>query len=525
MRRIAEDGAEAMQSPAPAAPRSFAKNVLWSWSGAAVGILSAMLLTPYMTRRLGDEGYGVWVLAFSLVENFWLLDLGFRSATAKYTAHYMALGETHSINRVISAAFGYFLVVAVALGGSTILAAPWVAGWFSLEPQYREPFTWLVRLVGMSWVAGAIGMVFHASLEGFQRFDLVNRVLLVGSVLRVAATVGVLLFSRSLTGLGLAVLGSQVVSQMLLFRQFRGVFPQLRLGPQQVDRTMLQQLAGYGVHTVVSVLATHMLQQAGPLLLGLYYPARMVGYLNAPTRLMQLTGFEIAARVGVVSGSKAAELAALGDWPALRRLAVVTNRYCLALFLIPAVALAIYGAPFLGLWLGPAWAQMSGPLLAPMIASTALGVAAQFNSSSILFGLARHAPYARGMLAEGVLNVALLWWMVPRYGLRGAVWTSAVLLVLNRGLWLPWVLCRVLGIGWLGFLREIWLRPAAALAPVLGLGLWLRSVWSGERWVEVILAGGLLSVLYAALAAALVLVPEHRAYALGWVRRISGRDR
>ncbi len=78
------------------------RNVLWSWLGVAVTIASGIFLSPYLIRKLGDEGYGVWVLVFGLIENYWLFDLGFRSATVKYSAHYRATGEVAKINEVIN---------------------------------------------------------------------------------------------------------------------------------------------------------------------------------------------------------------------------------------------------------------------------------------------------------------------------------------------------------------------------------------------------------------------------------------
>lgn len=502
--------------------KSFLVNVFWSWTGIAISLFSAAVLTPYMTRKLGDEGYGVWVLAFSLVENYWLLDLGFRSATAKFTAQYLTTNETENVNRVISTSFGYFSLIAVLVSFATLVGAPFVTGRFQIEPQYRLDFQWLVILVGISWASGAIGMVFQASLEGFQRFDVVSRILLVTSVIRVAGTIAVLMAGRSLVALGLAVVGSQLVGHVLFFISFRRVFPALRLNWRLIEKPMLKQMAGYGIHTVTATAATQMLNQAGPVFLGIHFPTSAVGYFNTPNRLMQLTGVEVAARVGVVSTSKSAQLAALEDTPGIVRLAVITNRYCLMLFLMPAAFLLTFGTAFLNRWLGPTWGASSGPLLPIMIVSTALGVAAQFNSSSILYGLAKHSLYARGMLVEGILNVGLLWFVVPRYGLMGLVWTSGILMILNRGIFLPWVLCRVLGEPFGHFMRAVLLRPLLALVPVLAVGVLLASWLTGETWPQLILAGGFLSALYALIGGVFCVEPEHLDLAKVRARRLLG---
>ena len=59
----------------------FVVNVIWNWAAVAISLVTGFLLSPYLIRKLGPEGYGIWALSFSLVEYYWLLDLGFRSAT------------------------------------------------------------------------------------------------------------------------------------------------------------------------------------------------------------------------------------------------------------------------------------------------------------------------------------------------------------------------------------------------------------------------------------------------------------
>src|SRR5262249_53904111 len=66
-------------------------NILWSGAGAAALILNGMLVSPYLIRKLGVDTYGIWALGLSLVEYFWMIDLGVRPATVKLTAEYRAL--------------------------------------------------------------------------------------------------------------------------------------------------------------------------------------------------------------------------------------------------------------------------------------------------------------------------------------------------------------------------------------------------------------------------------------------------
>ena len=94
---------------------SFVRNALWNVLGFSVTLASSVFLSPYVINKLGPEGYGVWALAFSLVDYLWLSDMGFRSAVLKYSAHYLARREVDKINEVLNTALALFVPMAVLL--------------------------------------------------------------------------------------------------------------------------------------------------------------------------------------------------------------------------------------------------------------------------------------------------------------------------------------------------------------------------------------------------------------------------
>src|ERR1700722_2509859 len=102
-------------APPPHRTKRFAVNVLWNWLGVLVSLASGILLSPYLIRKLGADGYGIWALAFSVIQYYWLLDLGFRSATVKFVAHYSATGETDRIREVLNTGLVYSSIIALVI--------------------------------------------------------------------------------------------------------------------------------------------------------------------------------------------------------------------------------------------------------------------------------------------------------------------------------------------------------------------------------------------------------------------------
>src|ERR1700692_4142757 len=95
----------------------FVRSVIWNWAGVGISLIAGFLLSPYLFRKLGPEGYGIWALSFSLIEYYWLLDLGVRSATAKFVAHYWATDEPTQVSEIMSTAVCYSSVVAALMFG------------------------------------------------------------------------------------------------------------------------------------------------------------------------------------------------------------------------------------------------------------------------------------------------------------------------------------------------------------------------------------------------------------------------
>lgn len=55
-----------------------------------IGNVIALLYTPFMLKALGQEEFGLYSLANSVVGYLTVLDFGFGSATIRYTAKYRA---------------------------------------------------------------------------------------------------------------------------------------------------------------------------------------------------------------------------------------------------------------------------------------------------------------------------------------------------------------------------------------------------------------------------------------------------
>jgi O-antigen/teichoic acid export membrane protein len=422
------------------------------------------------------------------------------------------------LETLISTGLAYFSVAAVIVAVASFVVARNVTRWFNVLPRDADAFRFLTIMVGIGFALGVIFNTCTAVLEGYQRFDITSRVMIVNNAVRVTGCFAVIYLGFGLKAMGICVLGGQVIGYALTYRALRRILPGRTFGPRKASVSSLRQMLSYGAHTFVANISLLVLSQDAVVLIGHFLSARLVAYYAFPLRLLNYS-VDLVSRLGMVTGTKAAELTAHDDMKTIARMTILVNRYCLMLFLPLTIYLAIFGRQLLQVWLNPAFGVESAPLLPVLGAGVVVAVAAQYNSSAVLFGLAKHAALARAVLIEAVLSVAGLWYAIPRYGLFSAACITAVLMIVSRGIVVPYAVSRYLEVGYGTFLWGIYGKALTIGAPI-SIVTWLANHAIGEpaSWTVVLGGGAALAASYYALVFVHGVEPEHQAMVLAWAK-------
>lgn len=511
--------ADAEPKPRPRKRPSFAVNTLWTWASVIANIAMALLVSRLMIRQLGHEVYGLWALVFGIVEYYGLFDLGIRSAVVKYVAQHSALGEEEQLSKVLNTAFAYFLGISAVLLLLTLALAPLTPRFFVMSPEMRGSFVYVAFITGFTWAIGLVFVCISSSLEAVQRFDITSRIGISVAVLRVIGILGMLRLGYGLKAVVTVVVVVRLVQFALLYMGFTRQFPTFRLRRTHVDGVMFRKLFAFSIHTLPAAFGSVLIEQGPAVAIGHVQPAQFVGYFYLPRRLVQAVQ-DFVFRLGIVTTAKAAELVAHGRREELIRLGVQSNRYSLAIFMPAAIFFGVYARPILSLWTEQDFASFSAPLLPVFVIGVLFSDAIQFNSSSMLYGLARHQIYSALRMVEGVLSTACIYYFARHGDLWNGAAASACLMIVNRGLVTPVLLCRELQYSPLRYLTEIVKRPLAAGLAVTAV-MWVsRVTWlPGRTLVEVGVAGALSTMLFGAIAGRFCVLPEHHARLVELVRR------
>ena len=402
--------------------RLLARNTGFSLAGQAATLIVAFFAVPLLVQGLGTARFGVLALAWVVIGYAQIFDLGIGRALTRFVSERIGAGREDEVPRLFWTAFAGMLVLGLAAGTAVALAAPWLVGSVLDVPPDLERET-----VHAFWVlAGGLplaisGAALRAYLEAWQRFDLVNAVVIPAAVLTYFGPVLMLQFEDSLVAVVAAVVFSRVLSftvnVLLVFR----ITPALRRA-RGLHRSLLRPLVGFGVWVTVWNVVNAFLIAADRFIVGALVSLTAVAYFATP--------YEVMTKLLVVSVMLAGVF-----FPAFSLTLEESPRRAAPIFsggirfgfiaLFPVVlATVAFASEGLDLWLGPAFAENSEVVLQWL----AVGVlVASLNQIGLgLVQSARPDLPAKLALVELPLYLGLFLLLLGAYGIEGAAAAWAV---------------------------------------------------------------------------------------------------
>lgn len=472
--------------PAPATKTLFrrrtpgARNVAASYVGAAAEGFVFLLLTPFLARRLGMAGLGLWGLAVAVADWLPLLDFGLREALLKFVAAHQARGDLPAARRTLEAVLFVYCLLGLVAVGLVLLFAWSVIPWFAGTAEEAETLTMVFGIVGVSAAislpAGALGSL----LEGLSRFDLLNLLRIGHQVLRLILVVLALQFQFGLVGVAAAELAARLALHLARLLAIRNIRPELVVFPkphfEEVDR--LFHLGVWNAFRQGAEVA--MLRLYEPILAA-FSGFASVGAFWAGRRFAAIPAEAIVPMAGVLL-PLSSEMEAEGRHVDLRRTLVETTKLGLVIA-VPLALLIGIGAPMIQ----TNWLAGKAPEAEPVMtifAAVFVGVAASLPAEAVLLGLGWSRFVAFCSLAQAALLLMVGIPLAARYGAPGLAFGALVAnLVGQVALQIP-AAARACGIP----LAE-WARRAFAPALKAGVPVGIAMVLLRDRLAVGGLAG------------------------------------
>lgn len=488
---------------APDAPLTrdslLARNVGWNVFGWALPALAAVIAVPLLVRGLGVERFGLLALAWTTLGYFGLFDLGLGRAVTQAIGARIGDGRHAEVPAVIWTALAVLVPVGAAGALLLYLLAPWLmTGFLNVPGSLRAEGIAAYRLLAIAVPFVGAAAVLRGSLEARQRFRLVNAIRVPYGVLLFAGPAMALPFSRSIVPAIAILVIVRVLLVVALALAALGTHAGVAGGRAGVTRRSVRELLSYGGWMTVSNVISPLMNTFDQFVIGAVLGVGLVTFYAGPFELVTKLWLFTAAVYPVFF----AALATTGRRDPERSAALshLMLRVTFAALVLPALVLVALAPEILTLWLGPAFAGDSARVLQVLAIAVFVNTIGQ-GALNLIQALGRPDLTGKFHLAELPVYAALLWVLLPRYGIVGVAiaWAiraigDAFLLLLTAPTLMPGLRAAALrSVAWClaaiaGLAATMTVPGTAARAAVVGVAipLWAAFVWyrvldTGER--------------------------------------------
>lgn len=396
--------------------RHLLRSAISNYLGRFINVGVWLVLTPFILERLGSTLYGLWMLVGSVIAYGSLLDFGISSAITKYVAEYRAKGQSIEAQQLIGTALVIYLGLGSIALAISLIIAPLFSRMFNVPPENHATAMWLVILAGVGTALAIPGNSTVAVLRGLQRFDVLNLLGVIGTLVLAAATVTVLLLGGGVITVAATGLAVNIIMLIPMIWTIHRIAPDLRFGLVRGSRQMLSTVTSFGSSMFMLRIGGHLETKTDEIVIGAFLPVSSITPYNLARRLSALPQ-TLTEQFLTLLLPLASKLHAENDQTRLRSLYIISTRLTLAIFMPVGVSLIFLAGPFLTVWVGPAFAEYA-PLvfilsLAGMIDTTT------WPAGSILQGMG--LPRFSGVMSivSGVSNLILSLILVQKIGLTG----------------------------------------------------------------------------------------------------------
>ena len=414
----------------------------------------AFFLAPFILHRLGDTAYGVWVLAIAAVGYLGLLDLGMQSSVLRFVSKGHTQKDHAGASEAISAALWVRLQISaliLLLSGGMAVAFPHMV---KVPAELANDARKAILLIGLKLaITMSVGVVAGV-LSALNRYDLQTYVSLLQTAVRVIGVVAVLRTGHGIVAIAVCELIAVILSNILLWWITHQIYPELRIQLKRPTGETLKRIWTYSSYAFLTTIAVQLVYQTDNLVVGAFVSAAAVTYYAIANSLCSYASQAVNA-MGATFVPAASTYEAAGDTASLLMLYKNGTRATLAISLPILITLIVRGRSFIGLWMGPQYAQRSGTVLIILSAALLFSFANR-TASSIAFGIEKHKVGAIWAIGEGVTNLALSILLVHWYGLYGvALGTMIPSLIVHLVLW-PGYISKLVGLSYSEVVWEVW---------------------------------------------------------------------
>ncbi len=421
------------------------RNVLTSWGGHMVVVVSGFVMPRLIDGHLGRSSLGAWDFAWSLVTHFTLITVGLSGAISRFVAKFRSTDDMDGVNRAVNSCFWPLIVASLIIGCASLGLMAVIPQLLSdrLSGQVVE-VQWVVLLLGVAIAFQVSGGAFGGIVTGCHRWDIQNALVAGMHIFDTAGMILMLLLGRGLVGMALVILLGQSTRTLALFIGVRALLPELRFHYSLARLKTFKNMLGFGGKALLPKVGEMVSNQTTAVLIVAYLGAPALALYARPRSLLRHVR-TLLMKFAMVLTPTASSLQATKGKKEIGDFLCTGISYGSAIALPAVATLSIMGGPLLRLWMGPEYEMTILPVA---LALGHLAFLIQIPAVCILIGLNAHGRAGLANLVASVSGCLLVGFAlgIMDGGLIAVALGLGVASTIINGIYIPVYACQKVGV-------------------------------------------------------------------------------
>ncbi len=236
---------------------------LLSYFTIAFNMVAGLIYTPWMITQIGQNNYGLYTLATSLITMF-VMDFGMSAAFTRFASKYKAEGNIKAIENLMGIVYKLYLLIDGIIFTALLVVSFFINSIYdNLTPPELQTFKVLYLIVSIFSVISFPFTHVGGVLVAYEKFIIIKLADLFHKVFIVVAMVVALLMGFGVYALVTVNAVSGILTTLIKLVAIRKKTP-VRANLKFYDKGMLKEIFGFSLWTTIASLAQRMIFNITP---------------------------------------------------------------------------------------------------------------------------------------------------------------------------------------------------------------------------------------------------------------------
>lgn len=404
--------------------------VVLSYISLGITLVLGLVITPINLRLFGQAEYGLYSLAYAVMEALYLFDFGFSNAIVRYISQFRnqkTPRELANLNAMFLILYALLGLLAFAAGMALSQGAAFIFD-RGLSPDELSRFKIMLMIVAVNLGLSFPLDFFSATIYARERFIFAKSIRIVRSLMNPAVIITVLYCGySSVVVLAAITLMNVLVSFINIYYCFKVLKTKIRL--IRFDFSLFKEIVQYSLWIFVARIVDILYNRMDLFILGAVANSKAVAIyavvvlLNGIySQLTQVIGDFLLPKLVQLVGNDISD----SD---LSNLFIYVSRIQFFLAALVLCGFALVGNEFVLYWAGPGYGEAYIATL--MLMAVRFFPAVQMLAITILQAKNLHAYRSKVYLMTAVFNVLISIPLAKQYGVYGCALGSVIGITLN----------------------------------------------------------------------------------------------